>query len=102
MWHEVMTSRDNREWQGVTGLDNESFTKICKRSNEIYYELNGQSYQEMLAQNPKGDQARFKTLNDHLFFVLLMLKSGITFDLLGFIFKINQPNAHRSRELLAT
>lgn len=91
----IPTPRNNREWSAVLGLDNEQFSKLCLRFNEVYKELNGHTCADMLVLNPNGENARFKNLDDLIFAVLLMLKSGITFDLLGYLFQIDQPNAHR-------
>lgn len=86
--------KNDREWMAILGLDNELFSKLCLRCNEVYKELQGYTYADMLVLNPNGANARFKQLDDLIFAVLLMLKAGITFDLLGYLFQIAQPNAH--------
>ena len=53
----------------------------------------------MLSGNAKGHLAKLKTLEDLLFFVLLMLKSGVTFDLLGYISGLDHSNSHRKFSL---
>lgn len=88
-----------REWQAIIGIDNQSFIKLTGLANEFYLKDRGCSYKEMLAGNAKGHLAKFKELDDLLFFVLMMLKSGITFDLLGFIAGIDQSNAHKKFKL---
>lgn len=93
------TPKSPREWQAVIGLDSQSFTKLVDLAH-VYYQANrGYTYQQMLKSNAKGHLASFKALDDLLFFVLLMLKSGITFDLLGYLAKIDQANAHRKFKL---
>ena len=88
-----------REWQAVIGLDHQSFVKLTHLADTFYRENRGCSYSEMLADNAKGHLARFKELDDLIFFVLMMLKSGITFDLLGYIANIDQSNAHKKFKL---
>lgn len=91
--------KTSREWQAVVGVDSQSFARLCDQAHQSYHDLRGCSYQEMLSGNANGNLARFKTLEDLIFYVLLMLKSGITFDLLGFISQIDHANAHRKFEL---
>lgn len=88
-----------REWQATIGIDNQSFTKLTQQAKLSYTSLRGCSYEQMLTSNAKGSLARLKSLDDLLFFVLLMLKSGITFDLLGYIVQLDHGNAHRKFKL---
>ena len=53
----------------------------------------------MLSSNAKGYLAKLKTLEDLIFYVLMMLKSGITFDFLGYIADLDHSNAHRKFNL---
>jgi len=93
------TPSSPREWQAVIGIDNETFTELVGLAHSFYQADRGCSYVEMLSGNAKGHLAKFKELDDLLFFCLLMLKSGITFDLLGFISGIDQSNAHKKFKL---
>lgn len=87
-----------REWQSVISLDELSFTRLCSSCNEMYLDLHGYTYEKMLSVNPNGQNAGFKTLDELVFATLLVLKSGITFDLFGYLFNLNQSNAHRKFE----
>ena len=95
MLNQIPAPRNDREWQSVLSLDNESFKRLCSRCNEVYFELNGYSYKDMLNFNPNGGKATFSKLDDLIFATLLFLKSGITFDFFGYLFQIDQPNAIR-------
>lgn len=87
--------RDNREWQGVYGIDNQSFDLLVSLCESSYKSLNGITYEEMLLNNPKGKLARLKSINDLIRYTLLILKSGITFDLSAYLFKFDRSRAHR-------
>lgn len=95
MLSQIPIPRNEREWQSVLSIDNHSFNTLCNRCNEVYLELNGYSYEDMLAHNPNGSKATFSKLDDLIFATLLVLKSGITFDLFGYLFQIDQSNAIR-------
>ena len=86
---------DEREWQAVLSLDNQQFRYLHERCQSMYQAVNGLTYQQMLRSVPKGDKAALRSMEELIFFVLLFLKSGITFDLLGYLFGMGQSRAHR-------
>ena len=86
---------DEREWQAVLSLDNQQFVYLHERCQSMYQAVNGLTYQQMLRSVPKGDKAALQSMEELIFFVLFFLKSGITFDLLGYLFGMGQSRAHR-------
>jgi len=87
--------KSKREWQSVIGIDNERFTLLTDWCKESYYILKQQTYEESLNQNPKGSLARIKSVDELVFYTLIVLKSGITFDFAAFLLQFDQSRAHR-------
>ena len=86
---------NDREWKGTTGLDSTSFEQLVLYSTEAYKILHGRSFAEAMMANPKGKKARLQHLEDLIFYTLCILKSGITFDYVAFIYQFQQSSAHR-------
>lgn len=84
-----------REWQAVTGLDNQCFTRLLGLCRLAHGHLYGVSFEEKLAKNPGKIPAKFQRLEQLLFFTLMVLKSGITFDFAAFLIGFDQSRAHR-------
>lgn len=87
--------KDEREFRAVTGLHDQQFNALIALSSEAYKVLKGQSFEESLVSNPKGKIAKIKSIKDLLFYTLVILKSGITFDFAGFLMQFDQSRAHR-------
>lgn len=87
--------KSKREWQAVIGLDNERFTTLTEWSKETYFILKNQTYEESLKENPKGNLAKIRTIEELIFYTLMVLKSGITFDFAAFLLQFDQSRAHR-------
>jgi hypothetical protein len=84
-----------REWQSVIGLDSEHFTILLQLCEKFLEDRDGLTFEQAAAQNPNFENSRFTRLSDLIFTTLLLLKSGITFDLLGYLIGLDQPNALR-------
>jgi len=87
--------KSKREWQAVIGLDNERFIILSNWCKESHFILKQQTYEESLNQSPKGNLAKIKSIDELLFYTLMVLKSGITFDFAGFLLQFDQSRAHR-------
>lgn len=95
-----MTLRDpksDREWRATIGFDNQRFTKLLGIFEEAYISHFGKTMEVRLADCP-GD-ATFSTYRDLLFFTLFSLKSGMGYDILGYMLGIDISNAKRNQTL---
>jgi hypothetical protein len=86
--------KNEREWRSTCGFDEQRFLKLASFFNSGYLEEFGRSYEERLADQPNNSV--LKTSQDLLFFTLFALKSGVTFDVLGFVYGIDQSNCQRN------
>ena len=87
--------KDKREFRSVIGLDNEQFIILTEQCSNAYKILKNQSYEEFLKDNPNGKNAKIKSIKDLVFYTLVILKSGITFDFAAFLMQFDRSRAHR-------
>ncbi len=88
--------RGDRQWRASTGMGETEFFTLCKAFGEAYENIFGKSIQERQKDSTAG--STFKTYEDLLFFILYSIKSGLTYDLLGLTFGLDQSNAQRNQE----
>lgn len=88
--------RNDREWRATTGLEYQLFMKLVPSFEQAYINIKGKSLSEVIKDNPQGHLIRFKSYENLLFFGLFALKTGLTYDVLGFIFKLDLANAKRN------
>jgi Helix-turn-helix of DDE superfamily endonuclease len=91
---QVKVPKNDREWRATTGFDQMRFEKLTKVFESGYLVKFEKSIQENQSEGLKD--ASFKTYEELLFFTLFGIKSGVTFDVLGFVFGIDVSNAHRN------
>jgi Helix-turn-helix of DDE superfamily endonuclease len=89
--------KNDREWRATTGYDKARFEKLIEIFEIGYRSKFGKSIEEVHSESLK--EVCFKTYSELLFYTLFGLKSGVTFDVLGFIFGIDVSNAHRNLTL---
>jgi len=89
--------KNEREWRATTGLDEKRFQTLLSLFEEGYVSLLGRRIEYRVADSP--EDLRFKSYKSLLFFTLFSLKSGLTYDVLGFIFNIDVSNAKRNQAL---
>lgn len=94
----IKEPKNEREWRATTGLDKERFEKLLGLFQRGYESCYGRGLEERQADNP-GTDSTFKTYRELLFFTLFSLKSGLTFDVLGFVFQMDVSNAKRNQTL---
>lgn len=90
--------KNDREWRATTGLDQVRFEKLLLLFEGGYKSEFGRGISERMEDNP-GTTPTFPTYRDLLFFTLFSLKSGLTYDVLGYIFKFDVSNAKRTQNL---
>jgi hypothetical protein len=89
--------KTERQWRAATGLDQTRFEKLLVLFTASYFNLYGKSVVERQA-----DLEVIPSLTSEeelLFFTLLSLKSGLTYDLLGLFCGMDLSNAKRNQEL---
>lgn len=85
-----------REWQATVGLDSERFMKLVDLASSAFTELNGKSFEKKILDSPNLSNIKIRSVRELIFFTLFILKSGITFDIAGFLMEFDQSRAHRN------
>jgi len=78
-------------------MDKGRFLVLLPLFEDAYRAEFGRPIQQRVADSP--EELTFITCKSLLFFTLFSLKSGLTYDLLGFIFKLDVSNAKRNQVL---
>lgn len=84
-----------REWQAILGIDNQCFIVLSKQFGETYELKRGQTIYQTLSENANGVNFKIRAYDDFVFFILFVLKTGLTFDQIAFIFQIDLAGAKR-------
>lgn len=89
--------KNDREWRATTGMDERRFLLLLQIFEEGYVSVFGRRIEHRVADSP--EEMTFISCKSLLFFTLFSLKSGLTYDLLGFVFKLDVSNAKRNQAL---
>jgi hypothetical protein len=89
--------KDDRQWAAVTGLSKARFEKLLPWFEASYLELHGKTVTQRQAalDIPPSLPAE----KDLLFYTLFSLKTGLTYDALGFVSGMDRANAKRNQTL---
>ena len=85
------TLTTDRQWKATTGLSKKKFRELKKHFGVSFKELFDQELWER--QSNSTTETHLKSYGDYLFFILFSLKSGLTYDALGFVFGMSGGNA---------
>jgi Helix-turn-helix of DDE superfamily endonuclease len=85
------TLKTEREWRANTGLRKSQFAQLLKYYQQSYESIYAEGLAERRASSTQESQ--FSTYEDQLFYTLFSLKTGLTYDVLGFIFGCSQNAA---------
>ena len=94
----MIEPKTEREWRATTGLDEKRFEKLLESFEKGYQLCYGRSLEDRQADNPAANST-FKTCRELLFYTLFTLKSGLTYDLLGYTFQMDVSSAKRNQTL---
>ena len=94
---QVSELRTNRRWRATTGLSQQQFEKLLVHFKKAYQAIYHKSVQERQASSRKD--CTLASEEELLLFVLLSLKSGLTYDLIGVVCGMEAANAKRNQEL---
>lgn len=86
----------DRQWRSATGYSKEKFFKLLEVFEPIYIQKMGDPIEAVKARSP-GESA-IKTCEELLLFTLFSLKSGLTYDNLGFVTGMDGSNAKRNQD----
>lgn len=86
-----------RRWRSSTGLTKEKFEILLVFFQESYEKIYGKTIQERTSESPNNPT--ITSYANLLFFTLFSLKSGLTYDLLGFVSGIDGSNAKRNQTM---
>ena len=78
----VTSLKTDRQWRSATGLDQKRFAKLLILFQQSYERIYSMSMAQRQAECP--EQPALSTYTDLLLFTLFSLKSGLSYDLLGF------------------
>lgn len=89
--------RTDRHWRSATGLDQKRFSKLLALLPAAYQQIYGKTIEQRQAECPEGPA--LSTYEDLLLFTLFSLKSGLSFDLLGFTTGMDGSTAKRNQDI---
>lgn len=78
-------------------MDERRFLILLPLFESAYVSVHGRRIEYRVADSP--EELRFVSCKSLLFFTLFTLKSGLTYDILGFVFKLDVSNAKRNQVL---
>lgn len=86
-----------RQWRSATGFSKDKFDTLLIYFQESYENIYGKTIEQRTSESPNSPT--ITTYENLLFFTLFSLKSGLTYDLLGFVSGIDGSNAKRNQTL---
>lgn len=88
--------KTERQWRAATGLTTEQFKKLFIGFEKSYKTLYLMTLSERLVENGVG--YCIQNEEELLLYTLFSLKSGLTYDLLGFVTGMDASNAQRNQK----
>ena len=85
-----------RQWRAAVGLDKARFEKLLEGFKKSYKEQYLETLSERLVENGVG--YCINNEEELLLYTLFSLKSGLTYDLLGFVTGMDASNAQRNQK----
>jgi len=92
---QITDLKDDRQWAAVTGCQKAQFQKLLTLFQTSYLEICGKTVAERQA--ALDIPPSLPSEEDLLFFTLFSLKSGLTYDALGFVSGMDGSNAKRNQ-----
>lgn len=89
--------KQDRQWRSTTGMNEKQFYILLAVFKEAYFE----TYQNELANRKVDVNIEYCIENEEelLLFTLFSFKSGLTYDILGFVCGMNASNAKRNQKI---
>lgn len=89
--------RSERQWRSVTGYSQEQFSRLLSVFAFAYEQTMGKTIEVRTALCPKSPL--LQSYEELLLFTLFSLKSGLTYDALGFVSGMDGSNAKRNQAI---
>jgi hypothetical protein len=89
--------KTERQWRAATGKTEAQFMALLWYFTRSYESMFGETIEERTSKSP--NQPTLTSYEDLLFFTLFSIKSGLTYDLLGFVSGMDASNAKRNQTL---
>lgn len=87
--------RNERQWRACIGVNKAQFHRLSSMVGEAYEELHGITITEQISSY--SEDVFFKSYEDIVFFTLFSLKSGLSYDVLGFCFNVSGSTAFNNQ-----
>ena len=94
---QISTLTTDRQWAAVTGFTFTQFQKLLALFTQSYFERHGKTVDERHADIEVTPS--LPSEEELLFFTLFSLKTGLTYDALGFVSGMDASNAKRNQQL---
>jgi hypothetical protein len=94
---DILDLTTERQWRSATGLTKEKIEILLLSFQKSYENIYGKTIQERTSESPNNPT--ITSYSELLFFTLFSLKSGLTYDLLGFVNGIDGSNAKRNQTM---
>ena len=94
---QITALKTERQWRAATGLDPKRFAKLLIWFEQSYEHIYGLSIQARQSDCP--ERPSLSTYPDLLLFTLFSLKSGLSYDLLGFTTGTDGSTAKRNQHI---
>lgn len=85
-----------RQWRSATGYTREKFLKLLAVFEPVYTKTMGEPIESVKAKSPGSSS--INSCEELLLFTLFSLKSGLTYDNLGFVTGMDGSNAKRNQD----
>jgi len=89
--------KNDRQWRATTGLGKLQFEILVKAFTVAYNRYFQKSFEDRREDTP--NEARFRTPDDLLFFLLFTLKTGLPQDALALVFNLDGSNVNRNKKV---
>ncbi|MFN3488480.1 MAG: hypothetical protein ACK4YV_05075, partial [Emticicia sp.] len=94
---DLTTLTTERQWRSATGFSKDKFELLLIDFQASYEIIYGKTIEQRTSESPNSPT--ITSYDDLLFFTLFSLKSGLTYDLLGFVSGMDGSNAKRNQTL---
>ena len=94
---QISNLKTDRQWAAVTGFTATQFQKLLRLFMQSYFALHGKTVAERHADIEVTPSLASE--EELLFFTLFSLKTGLTYDALGFVSGMDAANAKRNQQL---
>lgn len=94
---QISNLNTDRQWAAVTGFTSAQFQNLLELFTRSYLELHGKTVTERHAEIEVAPSLASE--EELLFFTLFSLKTGLTYDALGFVSGMDASNAKRNQQL---